>query len=418
MSRDPSNLHKHGFQDVTPLEEAIGKFFPLFPQLSAEIVSLDKALERCAANDIRAPNNVPPFRRSAMDGFAIRAEDSFSATPTNPKPLEIIGSIQIGEFKEIDLDHNQAVEVATGAPVPVSSTAVIKVEETKVEGSTVQIFNNLPPGKNIAPAGEDIAEGRVVLEAGTIITGAHVGLLAACGVPEISVRCIPRVIILGTGDELVPPTENLSPGKIHESNTVMTSVLLDHYGARVVETRHLPDDLSTIEDAIQSATQTADLVLCSGGTSVGRKDFLPQAVAELGEIIVHGVGQKPGSPVLLGRIHEKPVICLPGFPVANYIGIMKIAGPLIRHLQGAKERDPRKMVFGVLAKRVSAKGFGFINHLRVKLEETATGYQVHPVKLAGSGILRSITESDGFVEIPANCEGFEKGEVVKVYLHL
>ncbi|MHA1731333.1 MAG: molybdopterin molybdotransferase MoeA [Promethearchaeota archaeon] len=410
-------LNRYGFQELTPVQSAIDQFFPMFGTLPAETVDMALSLGRIVAREVTAPNPIPPFPRSAMDGYAIRAEDTFGVTPSKPKKLRLVGKIPIGEYSDVALQPGQAVEIATGAPVPEGADAVIKVEDTREDGEFVEVFSALAPGKNVAPVGEDTPEGRVIAHAGCQLTPAHVGLLCAAGVDRVLVSRRPRVALIGTGDELLPPGVPLEPGKIHESNNAMNRALLSFYGAEVVEQEHLPDDLDEIKAAIVDGTGKADMVVCSGGTSVGTKDFLPRAVAEVGEVVVHGLGQRPGTPVLLGKVRGKPVVCLPGFPVANFIGVLKIAGPLVRYLQGATVLDPRKVAFGVVSRDVPVKGFGQVNHLRVKLEVTPKGYVVHPVKLAGSGVLRSITESDGFVEIPPESEGVEAGEVVKVYYH-
>ncbi|OLS15125.1 MAG: Molybdopterin biosynthesis MoeA protein [Promethearchaeota archaeon CR_4] len=316
------------------------------------------------------------------------------------------------------LNEEQAMEIATGAPIPRGADAVIRVEDTKVENNRVKIFQSIPPQRNIIQEGEDVTLGSVILHKGEEIRPDHLGLLRSLGIQKLKLARQPRVGILATGDELVPPGKPLPPGKIYDSNNLMNSTLLSRYGGIIVYQKLLPDDPALIRQEILAGSNSMDFVVCSGGTSVGKKDFLPQVLKELGEIVVHGVAQKPGSPILLGKVNEKPVICLPGFPVANYISNVTIVGPFLRYLQGALKKDPRPVVFGEIKKNVSVKGLGRINYLRVNLQETNTGYVVIPKKLSGSGILRSLVESDGLVEIPANVEGLEEGEIVKVFLHI
>ncbi len=413
-----SGIQKYGFQHLVPLETAINTYFPRFPMLQIEEFLLEHALNRILAADILAPINLPPFARSAMDGFAIKASDSFGATASKPKELDLAGEIPIGNVPKHDLKTGQAMEIATGAPLPPGADAVIRVEDTKVYGKRVKIFQAIPPQQNVTLEGEDVSKGVVVLRKGEEIRPDQLGLLRSLGIEKVKAARQPRLAFLATGDELIAPGNPLAPGKIYDSNNLMNSALLSRYGAQVVVQKILPDKPDVIKQEIQAVLNSIDVVVCSGGTSVGTKDFLPRVVQEMGEIVVHGIGLKPGSPVLLGIVSGKPIICLPGFPVANYIGVVTILGPLLRHLQGATKRDPRPIVYGQIAKNVSVKGLGRINYLRVNLQENETGYKVIPTKLSGSGILRSLVESDGLVEIPADVEGLEEGQIVKVFLHL
>jgi len=411
-------IEKYGFQALVPLETAIAKYFPHFSALGFEDVLLEQALNRILGEDVIAPINLPPFARSAMDGFAIFAKDSFGASPSKPKLLDIAGEIAIGNVPQHELNEGQAMEIATGAPLPRGADAVIRVEDTKVEGSRVKIFQAIPPQRNVILEGEDVTAGSLILHKGEEIRPDHIGLLRSLGIQKLKLAKQPRLVLLATGDELILPGKPLAPGKIYDSNNLMNSALLSRYGAVVVTQELLPDDPAIIRQEVLTGSNNMDVVVCSGGTSVGKKDFLPQVLQELGEIVIHGIAQKPGSPILLGKVGGKPVICLPGFPVANFISIITILGPLLRYLQGALKRDPRPIVFGRIAKNVSVKGLGRINYLRVNLQETDTGYVIVPKKLSGSGILRSLVESDGLVEIPADVEGLEEGEIVKVFLHL
>ncbi len=411
-------IQKYGFQQLVPLATAIATYFPRFSLLGKEVILLEQAPNRILGDDLIAPINLPPFARSAMDGFAINAKDSFGASPSKPKLLDLVGEIPIGGVPKHELGPGQAMEIATGAPLPKGSDAVIRVEDTKLEGKQVKIFTAIPPQQNVTLEGEDVAAGTLILHKGEELRPDHLGLLRSLGLERVEVATQPRLGLFATGDELMPPGKPLAPGKIYDSNNLMNSALLSRYGATVAVHQLLPDDPSIIKQQILAGIKIADVIVCSGGTSVGKKDFLPQIVQDLGEIVVHGVGQKPGSPILLGIINKKPIICLPGFPVANYIGIIAILGPFLRHLQGALKQDPRPVVFGRIARNVSVKGLGRINYLRVNLQESNDGYVVVPKKLSGSGILRSLAETDGLVEIPADVEGLEEGQVVKVYLHL
>ncbi len=413
-----SGLQKYGFQNFIPLDMAINQYFPRFAPLESEDVGLELALNRILGADIIAPINLPPFDRSAMDGFAINANDSFGASALKPKQLDIVGEIAIGDKPSYNLRSGQAMAIATGAPLPHGADAVIRVEETKAEGNRLKIFQAIPPQQNVSFEGEEVTKGAIVLRKGEEIRPDQLGLLRSMGMEKIKVARQPRLILLATGDELSPPGKLLVPGKIFDSNNLMNSALLSRYGAVVIAQKVLPDNPDVIRREILVAINAADAVVCSGGTSVGSKDFLPRVVQDVGEIVVHGVGSNPGSPILLGIISGKPIVCLPGFPVANYIGIVKILGPLLRQLQGARIRDPRPFVFGRIAKNVSVKGLGRINYLRVNLQETGAGFAIIPKALSGSRILRSLTESDGLVEIPADVEGLEEGQIVKVFLHL
>ncbi|KKN23544.1 hypothetical protein LCGC14_0903890 [marine sediment metagenome] len=360
--------------------------------------------------------NIPPFDRSAMDGYALRAENTFGASPNNPKKIELIGTIEIGETSSLELKEKQGIRISTGAPIPEGADAVIKIEDTEIEDSTITLYTALVPGKNVSKEGEDIREGVQVLNKGIDIKAEHIALLTSLGYKNIKVITKPKISVFSSGDELLEPGDILKPGKIYNSNTPMVSSLVKLYGGTVIRAETVKDNKAIIKEKIMEAAGDSDIIIFTGGTSVGTKDYLPEIVKEIGDIITHGIAQRPGAPVLIGVISEKLIFCLPGTPVAAYISFLKIVGITIRKMLGSITIDPRIEVLSVISRDVPVSGLGFLHYLRVKIERSEENFIAHPVKLKGSGVISSLTESDGIVEIPPYQEGLKKGDKVTVKL--
>ncbi|MHA2009312.1 MAG: molybdopterin molybdotransferase MoeA [Promethearchaeota archaeon] len=409
-------LRKIGFSKLTFLEEALKQLFSRIIPCSIEETRITKALNRILGEDIRSSMNIPPFDRSAMDGYALRAEDTFGASPNNPKRIKLIGTIEIGETSSLEVNAKQGIRISTGAPVPNGADAVIKIEETEIEDNTIILYAALVPGKNISKEGEDIKMGLQVLNKGVNLKAEHLALLASLGYKRVKVFKKPYVSVFSSGDELLEPGEPLQPGKIYNSNTPMISSLVDRYGGNVVRGETVKDDKDIIKNRLFEAAKDSQIIIFTGGTSVGTKDYLPEIINDVGEILVHGIAQRPGAPVLIGIIRESIVFCLPGTPVAAYVSFLKIAGIAIRKMSGSITLDPRIEIIATINKDVPVTGLGILHYLRVKIEKVNEEFIAIPMKLKGSGIISSLTESDGIIEIPPNKEGLRKGERVIVKL--
>ncbi|MFW9818899.1 MAG: gephyrin-like molybdotransferase Glp [Candidatus Thorarchaeota archaeon] len=409
-------LHKIGFSKLTPLEAVLDMLFSKIDINPLEEVEIKKVLNRILGVDIISEIDIPPFDRSAMDGYAIKAEDSFGASPKDPKKIKLVGKIEIGESTCLTINKNEAVRISTGAPIPEGSDAVIKIEDTEIEKDLLSLYAPLVPGKNVSRKGEDVIRGSKVLSKGTELKAEHIALLSSLGFNKVAVHKKPEISIFSSGDELIEPGESLKPGKIYNSNTSMISALVKLYGGIVVRGDSVKDDKQSIKNQLIEASKDSQVIIFTGGTSVGTKDYLPEIMKESGLILIHGVAQRPGAPILIGFLSDTLVFCLPGTPVAAYVSFLKIAGPAIRKMLGCTIIDPRIEIAAIINKDVPVSSLGFIHYLRVNLERSAEGIIANPIKLRGSGVISSLTSSDGIVEILPYQEGLKKGDNVIVKL--
>ncbi len=409
-------LRKIGFSRLTPLEEVLEKLLSRIQLNPIEEININESLNRILAADIISKIDIPPFNRSAMDGYAIRAEDSFNASPKNPKKIKYVGAIEIGETSTYKLHKDEGIKISTGAPIPEGADTVIKIEDTEIENEIIKLYISLPPGKNVSKKGEDIKLGTQLLNKGTELKAEHIALLSSLGFNKVKVRIKPKISVFSSGDELLEPGTPLQPGKIYNSNTPMISTLINIYGGRVIRGETIKDNKSVIKNKLIEAAEDSQIIIFTGGTSVGTKDYLPEIVSEAGTILTHGIAQRPGAPVLIGYLNETLIFCLPGTPVAAYISFLNITGLTIRKMLGCSALDPRTEVIATISKDVPVSGLGYLHYLRVTLEKSQEGFTAIPVKLKGSGIISSLTFSDGIVEIPPNQEGLKKGDTVKVKL--
>ena len=431
-----NKLNKTGFPSLVDMDEARDGFLARVEPLEhGEQVPIGKSVGRILSMQITATSPVPAFDRSAMDGYAVLADDSFGASVQKPRLLRLEGSIAIGEASTLELHSGEAIKVATGSAIPPGANCVIKIEDTELdeESSQVRVYRQLAPSTNIIRAGEDYEEGQVVLEPGHELGPQDVGMLATIGYAMVEVHELPSISVFATGNELVDledftPREDgtidlrsIGEYKMIDSNRFAIQALVEQGGGQVAKAGHLPDDKNAIRDAINDALESSDMVITTGGTSVGERDFIPSVVEADHQILYHGIAMKPGSATLLGVGHGKPILGLSGFPVAAEIGMLYFGIPAIKKLAGASRLDPRVRIPARMAEAVAVKGFGITRLLRVAVNlENLTSDELPraiPVKLSGGGMQRSMVESDGFVEIPPDIEGYEEGDAVIVALH-
>jgi molybdopterin molybdotransferase len=399
-----------GFEKLTTVNDALGIFLDALKpkKLQSESVPLADAVERVAADNIVASMDLPRFDRSAVDGYAIRADDTFEATQFKPRTLKLT--------REEIVRKGYAKEIWTGTPVPEGATAVVMLEHTRKLKNGIEIVMPVTPGENISRKGEDIRKGEVAIEAGTRVNTYHLGLLAALGVSEVDVVRKPRVAIISTGNELVELGKETSPSQIINSNRFVTSGLCRELGAEPEYLGIARDDEEDIRMKIVEGLAKADVVMTTGGTSVGVADLVPLVISELGKpgIVVHGVAMRPGMPTALGILKRKPVFVLSGYPVAAAFGFEVFVRPVILRLLGV-QNDPRPWVEARLTRRV-AGALGRRVYLRVKAVEQKGELCAEPILAKGSGLLSSLTKANGYVIIPENREGLEEGETVIVRL--
>jgi molybdopterin molybdotransferase len=362
------------------------------------------------AEDVRAEVDVPGFDRSAMDGYAVRGEDTFGASAYDPVALRVLGQTLPGSPFSGRVEAGTAVRVMTGAPVPDGADAVVMAEVTEEREGRVEISEPVTPRRNVGVAGEDIRAGEIVLRAGRRLRAQDAGLLASIGVA--APRCVrrPRVRMVVTGDELLPAGRRPEGVRIVDSNSVVLRALVDRDGGQLLPFEILRDDPEAIRAAL--AAEDADVVLVSGGSSVGSEDHAPRLVDELGSLDFHGVSMRPSSPSGVGRIEARLVFLLPGNPVSCLCAYEFFAGPSIRALGGRTRAWPHRRVRLPLARKI-ASAVGRTDYVRVAIEDG----RVIPLATSGASILSSTVRASGCVIVPRELEGMPEAAEVEVRLY-
>ena len=397
------------------LEEALESLFKRASGIQrTETVALSEAVGRVLLRDVVAAQDVPPFDRAAMDGYAVRAEGTYGAKQQKPKILRLVETVDAGSIAERVLREGECIQIATGAPMPEGADAVVMVEQTEAgSDGLISIFGAVHPGENIGKRGEDVDKGRIAVHGGEVLTPAKVGVCAALGVPRVEVYARPRVAVIPSGEEIVAPGEPLGPGKIHDVNSFTLGALLRENGAEPRTYPVMRDDIASIRESLEMAARECDVLVVSGGSSVGARDFMVNVVSEMGELLFHGIAVKPGKPTLGGVVNGKLVLGMPGYPTSCLTNGYGILVPLVRRI--ARLPPPRMgSVEGEMARRVVST-IGRHQYLPVKVERDGLRIVVHSV-FKESGAITSISEADGYIEIPANVDIVEKGERVKVWL--
>jgi molybdopterin molybdotransferase len=404
------DIRMRGFATRHDVDEALALLKPRIATLPSEMIGLDEGLDRVLAEDIVAAVDVPHFDRSAVDGYGVRARDTFGASDYNPIPLTLKGEILPGRALDITLGAQEAVRIMTGAPLPPGADAVVMAEYAEEEGERVNILQPIAPFKNVGRTGEDIRRGDAVLKCGRKLRPQDLGVLASIQRARIAVYRRPTVALIITGNELVSVHEPLTGCKIGDSNSFTLAGLSRRLGALPVRKGILRDDYQVIRDAIRNATE--DVLIVTGGSSVGAEDFAPLIIQELGELVVHGVAMRPSSPVGFGFIQQRPIFLIPGNPVSALVAFDAFVGPTLQLMQGLQPVYPYAKVHGRLTRKI-ASAIGRVDFVRVRY--TAAG--VEPLRVTGASILSSTTRADGFVIVDKNSEGLDEGQEVEVYIY-
>ena len=403
------DVRMRGFAERRRVAEAWDWIEQTAGVLEAETVSLTEACGRVLAEDILASLNVPAFDRSAMDGFAIKAAETDGASDYNPLTFRIVGQSLPGLPFDGTVTTGTAVRIMTGAPLPAGADAVVPAEYAAEAGGQVELTAAVSPGKHVGRVGEDIAEGRCVFSAGRRLRPQDVGLLASLGLAQVPLFRRPKVRILVTGNELVPPGQPRGPFQIYEANSSMLRGLIDRDGGMLESQRNLLDQKEAIREAMTDPG--ADVILVSGGSSVGAEDHAPLILAEAGTLDLHGLAMRPSSPAGMGRIGSTLVFLLPGNPVSCLCAYDFFAGRAIRKVGGRNSAWPHRTQQATLSRKI-VSAVGRLDYCRVVVNDQT----VEPIALSGASILSSTTRANGFVLIPEDSEGYAPGETVTVYL--
>jgi len=388
-----------------------------FKPLGRQTLPLEDTLARVLARDVRAFEDMPGFRRATMDGYALKASSTFGASESTPAWLEVAGTIAMGEIPEVEIFSGQAVAIATGGMLPQGADAVVMIEHTEgVDAHSVEIYKSVAPLQHVIEPSEDFAKDEVVLEKGTLLTPQALGLAAGLGYDTLDVYRVPTVGIISTGDEVIPVTGVPVPGKIRDINSYSLAALVEEAGACVVRYGIVKDDPVALKAVCEKALAQTDMVMISGGSSVGTRDFTVEVLSNIPEtrILVHGMSVSPGKPTILAKSGPLPVWGLPGQVVSAMVVVKIIVIPFLNRLQGLKSRRPLRRIPARLTRNL-ASAQGRRDYVRVALEEGGEGLNARPL-LGKSGLIRTMVHADGLLEIGEHVEGLEKGRMVDIIL--
>jgi molybdenum cofactor synthesis domain-containing protein len=379
---------------------------PVF--LGEENVVLLEAYNRVLNEDIISGIDIPPFNRSTVDGYAVKAEDTFGASENKAVKLNVTGVVNVGEQPKITVGRGETAEIVTGAPIPPGADAVVMVEDTEREDTELSVFETVTANENVMKKGTDIKLGQVVLRRGQVLGSSEIGVIAALGLTSVNVLKIPVVAVLSTGGEVNELGKELLPGKIFDINAYSISTAVIESGGKPVYLGVVPDDKDALMKSLTTALSSADMVITSGGVSVGPKDYKPG-------IVVYGVAVKPGKPTTVGFVNEKPIFSLPGHPTSALLIFYLLARPLVMQLAGRSPTNLKSVRAVAGARMFSAKGRRTFVTVRLKFDEKSR-LIAEPVGTGASGAITTLANADGFVEIGENEQFVDVDQEIAVYL--
>lgn len=385
--------------------------------LGEEQIPLIDATNRIVSEDVVSNMDIPPFSRSAVDGYAVKAEDTYGAEENKPVTLNIAGEVSVGEYPELELKKADTVEIVTGAPIPKGANAVVMVENTQKKENTLLIYRAVTQDENVMKQGTDIKKGDNVLKAGQFLGASEIGVLAAIGINYIKVQRTPIVAVISTGAEITEPGKKLTLGKIYDINAYSLSAAVLQSGGKPAYMGVIPDDEIALNKALKQALDSSDMIITSGGVSVGPRDYTPKIVNSLGKpgVILSGIAVKPGKPTTVALIGKKPVFSLPGHPASALLIFYLLVKPIIESLAGEKELLEKTVKANLSTRLFSAKGRK--TFVTVKLSRDKNQRLIaDPIQTGASGAITTLSKADGFIEIPANQQFIDSNEIVKVTL--
>ena len=404
-----------GFKHLTPTGEALKLITSKLPETVLEIedIPISSALHRVLSEDLVSPIDMPSFDRAAMDGYAVRAEDTYNASLNSPIILKHVRPIGAGTSI---VKKGEASLVVTGGQMPPGADAVVMSEYAKESADgTVEVSAEVHPAENVSRIGEDLRKGTLVMKRGQRLLPQDIGMLVYLGYDGVKVKRSLKIAVLSTGNE-IHDGPVAGPGRVPDVNRPTLLNAIREIGCEPIDLGIAMDELDLIHSKLKRALTSADIILVTAGTSVGPRDFVPQVINGLGKpgLLVHGVAMRPSMPTGLGIIDGKPVISLPGYPVSAYLAFLEFIPPIVDHMLGT-ESLPRPNVKAKLVRRVAGV-LGSRTYVRVRVREHEGGTYAEPVSVSGAGILSSLVRSNGFIIVPENVEGYEEGGLVEVEL--
>ena len=385
--------------------------------LGDEEIPLLKAYNRVLRENVVSALDIPPFNRSTVDGYAVKAEDTFGAEENQPAKLALRGKVSVGELPQLYVGKSEAAEIVTGAPIPEGADAVVMVEDTDTQDAELHVFRAVTRDENVMKRGTDIKKGETVLKAGQVLGASEIGVLAALGLTKVEVFKVPVIGVLSTGAEVTELGKELPAGKIYDINAYSLSTAVRESGGIPVYLGVVPDDKEELRKTLEHALVSADMVITSGGVSVGPKDLTPQIVNSLGKpgVIISGIAVKPGKPTTIALVGKKPVFSLPGHPTSALLLFHLLARPVIQRMSGRSATEVKTVKALTATRMFSAKGrrtFVMVTLKRDKLNR----FLAEPVATGASGAITTLAKADGFVEIPENQQFIDADEEITVAL--
>ena len=407
------------FRKLVSLEEAkqtLKRSFTPKP-VGKQFVSLSETHNRTLATDVTSQFDIPPFDRSTVDGYAVKAADTFGADEGNPIKLKLYGQVNVGEPPKVKVANGEAALIVTGAPIPEGTDSVIMVEHTVQKDNRILVHTSVSKGENVMRAGSDIRKGERILKKGTPLTSHEIGVLAALGLGKVEVFKHPKVAIISTGAEITEPGNPLPPGKIYDINAYALSAAVAECGGEPVNLGIVQDKTDLMATALKKALSKADVVITSGGVSVGPTDIIPKVLNSLGKpgVIVYGIAVRPGKPTTIAAVDGKPVFSLPGHPASALLIFHLLARSMIAKMAGRSE-EPSITVEAVTSERLfPARGRRTYVTVSLKLDKRGK-LVASPVPTGLSGAITTLAKADGFTQIPEDQQFVDKGETVLVQL--
>lgn len=406
------------FFTVLPPEEALAKLYEhLPPAPRPEVIATADALDRVTFEEIRAPGSLPAFPRSTMDGYAVRAQDTFGASPSLPAYLEVIGEVPMGRAPTLEIGPAQAALIHTGGMLPSGADAVVMAEVTQhTQETEIEVLRAVAPGENVLRAGEDVAEGQTVLAPGRWLRPQDLGGLSALGITQIKVARRPRVALIATGDEVVPPESEAKPGQVRDVNSYAVAGQIVRAGGIAVRRGIAPDNFAALKRAAEAALAEADALVLSAGSSVSVRDMTAEVVNGLGKpgVLIHGVAVKPGKPTILAATDGKPVFGLPGNPVSAMVIADLFVVPTIYRMQGCLTPPPRRGARARLTHNVASQA-GRVDYVPARLITRDGELWAEPI-YGKSNQIFTVVFAEGMIIIPRDANGLSEGETVEVRL--